>query len=100
MKLPKQVTITQFLHVMQGYDGLPRFALFSNDVSADIAGYACLGPVELAIDVPQADPVEKMIDSLGRQIAAERVESQQRIDILLDRISKLRCLEHKPEENA
>lgn len=100
MKLPQQITMTQFLHVMQGYDGLPRFTLFTSDVSADIAGYACLGQVEFAVDVPQVDHVAKMIDSLGRKIEEERAESQQRINALLDRISKLQCLEHKPEENA
>lgn len=100
MKLPKQTTMTYYLHVRPGDDGQPIFALFSVDATKTIGEYACLGPVELSVDVPQVDPVAKMISSLERQIEAERADSQQRINILLDRLSKLQCLEHKPEGEA
>lgn len=102
MNLPKQVTLTQYLHMSHGIDGTPRFDLYSCDISANssFGDCACLGLVTVVVDVPQVDPVAKMIDSLEQQVERERADSQMRVNALLDRISKLQCLEYKPEDSA
>lgn len=102
MKLPKQITMKQFLHVQERSDGNPSFMLFFSDYTGrpGFEDWACLGLVEFTVDVPHIDPIAKLIEGLERQIEAERVGSQQRINILLDRLSKLQCLEHKPEGEA
>ena len=102
MKLPAQATIKNFLHVKPDFDGSPVFRLFTCDMSgADgFIGYACLGPVELVVDVPQIDPRAAMIAGLEQQIELERANSQLRVNALLDRLGKLQCLEYQPEGEA
>lgn len=61
------------------------------------AGYVLLGTVDQEIDVPDIDTNQIQIDALESCIQVERAESQSRVNILLDRISKLKCLTHEAE---
>lgn len=53
--------------------------------------------VEVEFEPFDVDPVVAMIDGLEKQVEKERAESQGRVNLLLEKISKLKCIEHKPE---
>ena len=59
---------------------------------------ACLGvrEVEVEIEPFDIDPVTAMVSALEGQIEQERSESLRRVNLLLDQISKLQCLEYQP----
>lgn len=57
--------------------------------------YILLGTQEVEIDVPEVDTTQIQIDALNEQIKNERAESQSRVNLLLDRISKLQCITHE-----
>ncbi len=57
----------------------------------------CLG-VEVEVEPFDVDPVAAMVSALEDRIVQERNESQQRVNLLLDQISKLQCLEYQPEQ--
>lgn len=57
--------------------------------------YVLLGTQEIEVDVPDIDTTQAQIDALNEQIRTERAESQNRVNILLDRISKLQCIAHE-----
>lgn len=56
--------------------------------------YILLGTVEQELEIPDIDLVAAQIDGLEKAVQVERAESQSRVNILLDRISKLKCLTH------
>ncbi len=56
--------------------------------------YVLLGTQEVEVDVPDVDTTQIQIDTLNEQIKTERAESQNRVNVLLDRISKLQCIAH------
>lgn len=47
------------------------------------------------VDVPEIDTRQVQIDLLEERIKKERTESQGRINLLLERISKLRAITHE-----
>ncbi|MCY1370963.1 hypothetical protein D9M69_580850 [compost metagenome] len=53
--------------------------------------------VEVEFEPFDVDPVVAMIDSLEQQIAKRRADCTRECNQLLERISQLKCLEHKPE---
>ena len=59
----------------------------------------CLGvrEVEVEIEPFDIDPVAAMVSALEDRIEQERSESLRRVNLLLDQISKLQCLEYQPE---
>lgn len=61
-----------------------------------------LGTREVDVEVEpfDVDPTTAMIERLEQEVAQVRTDSQQRITQLHEQISKLRCLEHKPEAAA
>lgn len=59
------------------------------------AGYILLGTVDQEIDVPDIDTNQLQIDALESCVQVERAESQSRVNILLDRISKLKAIGHE-----
>lgn len=56
-----------------------------------------IGEQEIDVDVPDVDTRQIHIDVLNAQISKERAESQSRVNIMLDRISKLTCITHESE---
>lgn len=56
--------------------------------------YILLGTVEQELEIPDIDLVAAQIDGLEKAVQVERAESQSRVNILLDRISKLKCITH------
>lgn len=59
-----------------------------------------LKEVEVEADVPEFDLVSLEIDSLEKSIQKERADSQVRVSILLDRLSKLKAIGHDEPVNS
>lgn len=53
---------------------------------------------DVEIDWPEIDTRQMQIDALEDQIIKERVDSQARVNMLLDRISKLQAITHEVDE--
>lgn len=90
-----KTTITLYIHQRPGEE---QRAL-TCDLSEFGSYGALLGTREIEVEWEgfDIDPVAAMIDNLEQQVQKERAESQLRINALLDKIGKLKCLEHKPE---
>jgi len=58
------------------------------------SSYVLLGTVDQEIDVPEMNTDQLQIDALEACIQVERAESQSRVNIMLDRISKLKAIGH------
>lgn len=68
-----------------------------NSVSL-MEGRAWIGSCEVEIDFPEVDTRKMQIDQLEKQVQEERAKSQSRINLLLDRISKLQAIGHEVAE--
>lgn len=57
---------------------------------------ACMGRVVVVGEYEdiEGDPREKLIEGLEKAVSKERAESQSRVNLLLERISQLKCLTH------
>ena len=53
-----------------------------------------IGQTEVEIDFPEIDTRQAQIDSLEAQVQEERAQSQSRVNLLLERISKLQAIGH------
>lgn len=53
-----------------------------------------LGSQEVEIDFPEIDTRQAQIDNLEAQVQEERAQSQSRVNLLLERISKLQAIGH------
>jgi len=66
--------------------------------TSNLAGSKCfegavsLGSTVIEIDVPEIDTTQAAIDAIAEQIQKERADSQVRVNLLLERMSKLQCL--------
>ena len=80
--------------------GEGRVRILDFDLSATTSAslsskYVLLGTVEQEIEVPDIDTNQLQINALEQAVQAERAESQSRVNILLDRISKLKAIGHE-----
>ena len=69
-----------------------------NDNPDALFGARLIKEVECEFDVPEFDLRQIEIDALEKCVTAERADSQVRVNALLDRISKLKCLTHEVSE--
>lgn len=53
-----------------------------------------IGSIVVDIDFPEVDTRKAQIDALEAQIKQERADSQARVNLLLERISKLQAIGH------
>lgn len=53
-----------------------------------------LGSKEVELDFPEIDTRQAQIDNLEAQVQEERAQSQSRVNLLLERISKLQAIGH------
>lgn len=67
------------------------------DSTTSIIGTRLLKAVECEFDVPEFDLRAMEIDALEKSVECERADSQVRVNILLDRISKLKAIGHDSE---
>ena len=54
-----------------------------------------LGSQEVELDFPEIDTRQAQIDNLEAQVKEERAQSQSRVNLLLERISKLQAIGHE-----
>lgn len=54
-----------------------------------------LGSQEAELDFPEIDTRQAQIDNLEAQVQEERAQSQSRVNLLLERISKLQAIGHE-----
>lgn len=64
------------------------------DKPDDLFGTRFLKEVECEFDVPEFDLRAMEIDALERCVTQERADAQVRVNLLLERISKLKCIGH------
>ena len=53
-----------------------------------------IGSQEVELDFPEIDTRQAQIDNLEAQVHEERAQSQSRVNLLLERISKLKAICH------
>lgn len=68
------------------------------DYSECMQGRIWLGSQDVEIDFPDADTRQLQIDALEAEVQKERADSQVRVNLLLDRISKLQAIGHEVAE--
>lgn len=59
-----------------------------------------LGETEVDIDYPEIDTTPLQVKAIEDAIQSERADSQVRVNILLDRLSKLKAIGHDAPVNA
>lgn len=57
-----------------------------------------LSEVEIEVDVPDHDLVALEVDALEKAVQREKADSQVRVNVLLDRLSKLKAIGHEAIE--
>lgn len=87
-----QITMNVIVHFDRDYKGGMQYHLFSSDMS--VYGYIPVADCSIAIDLPDDfDPVSAEINMLRNKADKARVK----VNMIQERISKLLCLEHKPD---
>lgn len=91
------VTKVYLLERISGYDvGVKYISRYREHKMEHNKGeILCLGERDIEIDFPDVDTRQMQIDALESAVQAERAESQSRVNLLLDRISSLKCLTHE-----
>jgi hypothetical protein len=59
-----------------------------------------LSEAEVEVDVPEFDLVLLEVDALEKAVLKEKADSQVRVNILLDRLSKLKAIGHDAPVNS
>jgi hypothetical protein len=97
--MAKQVITLHLYESTQQWDQ-GRRSVFSADFrqSGCLDGRIWLGQQDVEIDWPEVDTRQLQIDALEAQLKQERAESQSRVNLLLERISKLQAIGHEVAE--
>lgn len=69
-------------------------------LTANGYGRRCVSEVEVEIDVPAFDLVSLEVAALEKAVQKEKADSQVRVNILLDRLSKLKAIGHDAPVNS
>ena len=64
------------------------------DIKACMENRVWLGSQEVELEFPEIDTRQAQIDNLEAQVQEERAQSQSRVNLLLERISKLQAIGH------
>jgi hypothetical protein len=87
-----------FVHsIVRAWDPAPEVSISDMDMSSN-ADYTLICVREVEIDIPEFDARAMIIKSLEEGIQKERADSQVRVNLLLDRISKLKAITHEVAE--
>lgn len=90
--------VTLYVHtILRTWATEPELFIAGQDMSS-VEDYTLICTREAEIDIPEYDARGLMIESLEASIKKERAESQSRVNILLDRISKLKAIGHEVSE--
>jgi len=90
------------LERVEGYNTGERYIsrYAEHEMSHNNGQVVCLGERIIDIDFPDIDTRQMQVDALEKAVQAERAESQSRVNILLDRISKLKCITHEVDADG
>lgn len=89
--------VTLYVHtVCRSWDSEPRLYISDTDLGT-CDDYTLLCTREVEMDIPEFNALGMMIETIEAGIQKERAESQSRINILLDRLSKLKAIGHDSE---
>lgn len=58
------------------------------------AEYILLGETDVTVEIPKIDVNAEQIEALEKVVTSVRAEAQQQVNIILDRISKLKSIGH------
>ena len=94
------------MHTVHLYESTQSYSLGDRSISFHdyrssaecMKGIVWLGQSEVEIDWPDISTSQIQIEALEAQIQNERADSQARVNILLDRISKLKAITHEVAE--
>lgn len=87
-----------YLHWKTG-EQASNFVVTETDLSI-LAEYQLIATAEVEFDIGDFDPRETELANLEAAVQQERADSQVRVNILLDRISKLKAISHDAPEAA
>lgn len=86
--------VTLYVHtIIRSWDPEPEIFVASHNMGS-VDDYTLICTREVEIDIPEFDARGLMIEKLESDVKKERADSQVRVNILLDRISKLKCITH------
>lgn len=89
--------MTLYIHsVCRSWDSEPKIDISNTNLGA-CDDYTLLGTREVEIDIPEFDALGLMVETIEAGIKKEQAASQSRINILLDRLSKLKAIGHDSE---
>lgn len=94
--MKKLVTLHMYAKVGE-FDEEGATQIFDTDfraVAACMKELIWLGSQEVELDFPEIDTRQAQIDNLESQVQEERAQSQSRVNLLLERISKLQAIGH------
>lgn len=84
----------------RGEVSLQGFEPSVSTISDASFGKRVISTSEIEVDVPEFDLLGMEIDSLEQAVQKERADSQVRVNILLDRLSKLKAIGHDAPVNS
>lgn len=91
-----QVTMAFKIHCDRDYKGELQYHAFSSDMSA--YGYIYVCDRTITIDLPDGFDVRAAeIDMLRKKADDIQSRAQVKVNMIQEQISKLLCLEHKPD---
>lgn len=78
-----------------------NICVFDSDFRGNVQcmkGMAWICQQDVEIEIPEINHVQAQIESLEDQVVAERVSSVERINLLVERIGKLKAIGHEVAE--
>ena len=90
------VTLHMYTRTAEFYPAgnLTVFDADFRDTPACMKGMLWLGSQEVELNVPEVDTRQAQVEALEAEVEQERADSQVRVNLLLERISKLQAIGH------
>ena len=98
--MAKQIVTLYMLQEVSGLNNGKRYVSpYKEHEMSHLRGQVVLlGEVDVEIDYPEIDTRQLQIDALEARVNQERAESQSRVNLLLEQISKLQAIGHEVVE--
>lgn len=91
-------TVTLHMYAKTGqFDAAGATDVWTNDFRGNavcMKDRVWIGQQDVELDFPEVDTRQLQIDALNEQVQRERADSQVRVNLLLERISKLQAIGH------
>jgi len=87
--------VTLYVHsLVRSWKPEPEIFVAGQNMGS-IDDYTLICTRQVDIDIPEFDATGLLIEKLEAEVQKERAESQSRVNILLERISKLKAITHE-----